>query len=71
MRTPRRYIQQIEGAVREHRTLNDVCVRQEALARWENEGGATTFGKKSSVLKTLPAHVVTYKKTAVILRYSA
>lgn len=43
--------------------VNNELLRQRALARWENEGGAPVGGHVAPIMKALPSNVVAYKKT--------
>ena len=50
---------------KKQKPLDSVDLRQRALSRWENEGGAKAPGEEVSVMKTLPSHLLAYKKTPV------
>lgn len=45
--------------------LNGISLQQRALFRWENEGGAKALGEEGSAMKTLPSHLLAYRRTPV------
>ena len=50
---------------KKQKPLDGVNLPQRALSRWENEGGAKVSGDAGSAMKTLPAHLVAYKRTPI------
>lgn len=49
----------------EAKPLNDARMRQLAVARWENEGGAAATGPERSAIKALCTHAMAITKKLI------
>ena len=52
---------------KKQKSSDNVNLRQRALSRWENEGGAKEPRDVECAMKTLPSHLTAYKRTPVFI----